>query len=239
VHFRGSSDELTQKALAGVLLFKADMDTEHLAHVDVSTRRALQQSMLEISQQEPKLTEWIREGSERSAPDSERYAQAHQLMSSVMNEVGAFPVVQLFEEAEEASNPSDHIIETLRSWLPRPAGVTGLPLDEESRLRLVRRPQEVTESEEWKQLILARGRLPPDRLSSIYSVLMGLVLQSEGQTISEYTRRSNEIRVRNPHLGIKHVVPPSTIAVEFSQLKKLGWVKIENKRVYLTEKTKL
>lgn len=56
--------------------------------------------------------------------------------------------------------------------------------------------------------------------------------------IEEYARISNEIRVMHRHLGIKRVVPVSTVAVEFSILKKLGWVEIVNNRVFATEKAK-
>lgn len=238
VHFRGSSSDLTQRALAGLLLLKADMDTEHMTRVDVTSRRALQLSLCSISQDDPTLTRWIHDGAEKSAPDPEKFDMITSTMMPVIKETGALPVVQLYEESGEEPHPSKYILETLRDWTPKPQGITGFPLDEESRQRLIMRPQEVIASPEWEKVIRSRGNVNPIELTSIFSLLMALVLRQEGRTVEEYTRISNEIRLANPQIGIKRIVPPSTIAVEFSILRKLGWVRIENRRIYLTPKSK-
>lgn len=238
LHFRGSSPDLTERALAGLLMLKADMDTEHMTHVDVSTRRALQLSLCSLSQEDPKLTKWIQDGAEKSAPDSEKFEALAQTIMPVIKETGALPVVQLFEESKDESHPSDYILQTLKDWVPKPQGFTGVPLAEESRQKLVGRPEEVIASPEWHEVFQSRGRVNPSELTSIFSVLMALVLRQEGNTIDEYARISNEIRVVNPQIGIKRVVPTSTVAVEYSILRKLGWVNIKSRRIYLSDKAR-
>lgn len=236
LHFRGSSSELPSRALAGLLLLKADMDTEHLKGVDTSTKRALQRSLCKVSQEQAELKRWIDVGAQQSAPDSKKFSKASALIETAIDEVGTNTVVQLFERAKQQSNPSTYVIETLQDWVPKPHGFTGIPMSEQGRIGLSKIPEEITKSDEWISLIHARGRIRPDRLSSIYSVLMGLVLQAQGLTIDEYTKRSNDIRIKNPHLGIKRVVQSPTVEAEFSQLK--GWIEIKNSRVYLGPKAK-
>lgn len=238
LHFRGSASDLTDRALAGLLMLKADMDTEHMSHVDVSSRRALQSSLCTLSQSDPTLTKWIEDGAEKSAPDPKQFKAVAQTITPVIKETGTLPVVQLFEESKNESHPSAYILQTLEDWAPKPQGFTGLPLTEESKQRLIRRPEEVMASPEWENVLQSRGRIDPSQLTSIYSVLMGLVLRQEGNTIDEYARISNEIRVVNPQIGTKRIVPTSTVAVEFSILRRHGWVTIQNRRIYLSDKTK-
>jgi hypothetical protein len=238
LHFRGSSPDLTDRALAGLLMMKADIDTQHMSHVNVSARRALQLSLCSVSQEDTTLKKWIQDGAEKSAPNQEEFRAISESIAPVVDEAGAFAVVQLFEESRNESHPSDYILETLRDWVPKPQGFTGLPLAEASRQKLLGRPQEVIASPEWQRVFQSRGRIDPSELTSIFSVLMALVLQQEGSTIEEYARISNEIRVVNPQIGIKRVVPTSTVAVEFSILKRLGWVNIKSSRIYLTDKAR-
>lgn len=236
LHFRGSSDELPSRALAGLLLLKADMDTEHLDGVDTSTKRALQRSLCKVSQDQTELQKWIDVGAEQSAPDLEQFSKASALIETAVDEVGTKTVVQLFKRAREKPHPSDYVLDTLQDWVPKPHGFTGVRMSEQDRIGLAKIPEEITRSEEWVNLFRARGKVRPDELSSIYSVLMTLVLQSEGLTIEEYTNRSNRIRIENPHLGIKRVVKPPTVEAEFSQLK--GWIEIKNSRAFLGSKAK-
>jgi hypothetical protein len=235
LHFRGSTDDLTDRALAGLLLLKADMDTEHLKGVDVNSKRALQRSLCIMSQGQTRLKKWIDVGARKSVPDEAKFSETSSLVDTAMTEVGALPIVQLFEEAEKEPDPSSYIIGTLQDWVPKPRGFTGIPMTEEDKIGLSRIPDAITRSQEWSNLIRARGRINPSELSSIYSVLMGLVLQTEGLTIEEYAKRSSEIRLKYQHLGIKRVVRPSTVAAEFSQLK--DWLVIRSGRVYLGPKT--
>lgn len=238
LHFRGSSPDLTDRALAGLLMMKADVDTQHMSHVDVSARRALQLSLCRTSQEDTTLKKWIQDGAEKSAPNQEEFRTISESIAPVLDEAGAFPVVQLFEESRDVSHPSDYILQTLRDWVPKPQGFTGVPLAERSRQRLLGRPREVIASPEWQSVFQSRGRIDPSELTSIFSVLMALVLRQEGSTIDEYARVSNQIRVMNPQIGIKRVVPTSTVAVEFSILKRLGWVNIKNRRIYLSDKAR-
>jgi hypothetical protein len=207
-----------------------------MSHVDVSARRALQLSLCSASQEDTTLKKWIQDGAEKSAPNQEEFHAISESIAPVLDEAGAFPVVQLFKESSEQSHPSEYILETLRDWAPKPQGFTGLPLAEESRQRLLGRPQEVIASPEWQRVFQSRGKINSSELTSIFSVLMALVLRQEGNTIDEYARISNEIRLMNPQIGIKRVVPTSTVAVEFSILKRLGWVNIKNSRIYLSDK---
>jgi hypothetical protein len=154
------------------------------------------------------------------------------------NEVGTSTVVELFKRAKDQTNPSAYVLDTLQDWAPKPHGITGLPMSEQDRIGLMKIPEEITKSDEWANLVYSRGKVSPDRLSSIYSVLMCLVLQEEGLSIEEYAKRSNAIRVKYPHLGIKRIVLTQTVEAEFSQLSKFGWVLIKNSRVYLGPKVR-
>jgi hypothetical protein len=238
LHFRGSSPDLTDRALAGLLMMKADVDTQHMSHVSVSTRRALQLSLCAASQEDATLKKWIQNGAEKSAPNPEEFRAVSESIAPVIADTGSFPVVQLFEESKDVPHPSDYILQTLRDWVPKPHGITGIPLAEESRQRLIGRPEEVIASPEWRSVFESRGSIDPSQLTSIFSVLMALVLRQQGNTIDEYARISNEIRVMNPQIGIKRVVPTSTVAVEFSILKRHGWVNIKNRRIYLSDKAR-
>lgn len=238
LHFRGSSDELPQQALAGLLLLKADIDTEHLSGVDISTKRALQRSLCKVGQEQAQLQKWIDVGAKQSAPDTEKFSKASSLIDAVEDEVGASTVVELFKRAEDQPNPSAYVLETLQDWAPKRHGITGVAMSEEDRIGLTRIPEEITKTEEWTNLIRSEGKVSPDRLSSIYSVLMCLVLRAEGLSIEEYAKRSNVIRVKYPHLGIKRIVLTQTVEAEFSQLSKRGWVLIKNSRVYLGPKVR-
>ncbi len=238
LHFRGSSPDLTDRALAGLLMMKADVDTQHMSHVDVSARRALQLSLCSVSQEDATLKKWIEDGAQKSAPNLEEFRAISESITPILDDAGTFPVVQLFEESRDTPHPSDYILQTLRDWVPKPHGFTGLPLAEESRQRLLGRPQEVIASPEWQSVFQSRGKIDPSQLTSIFSVLMALVLRQEGNTIDEYARISTEIRVMHPQIGIKRFVPTSTVAVEFSILKRLGWVNIKNRRIYLSDKAR-
>jgi len=230
LRIKGSPEDLADRALAILLLLKADMDTERFEGIDVSTRRALQKSLCEYVDVPISVKKHIRSIAERSAPDKEQFSLMAQMIENGMKELGPFEVVQVFEQARLEKNPLPHLMEALEEIVPLPR--IGPPMDEEHRRILKRRPEEVMSSSEWNKVLESKGDVDPAEVTSVFSLLMAFVLKEPGLTIEEYTRRRNEVTRVHRHIGIKREVGPWTTSVEFSIIKKSGWVDVKDRRVY-------
>jgi len=230
LRIRGSPEDLTDRALATLLLLKADLDTEQFDEIDVNTRRALQKSLCEYVDVSTSVKNHIRLVAEKSVPDREQFGSMARMIEEGIKQLGPFGVVQVFEQASLEKNPLDHLMEALEEIVPMPR--MGPPLDEEHKRILERRPEEIMNSEEWSRVIESEGKVDPKELSSVFSLLMAFVLKEPGLTIEEYTRKRNEVTRVHRHIGIKREVGPSTTSVEFSIIKKYGWVDVKDKRVY-------
>ena len=230
LRIKGSPEDLTDRALATLLLLKADLDTEQFSEVDVNTRRALQKALCEYVDVSNSVKNHIRSLSEKSVLDREQFSSMAQMIEKGLRRLGPFGVVRAFEQASLEKNPLPHLTEALEEIVPLPR--MGPPLDEEHRRILERRPEEIMSSSEWSMVIESKGDVDPVELSSVFSLLMAFVLKEPGLTIEEYTRKRNEVTRVHRHIGIKREVGPSTTSVEFSIIKKSGWVDVKDRRVY-------
>jgi len=230
LRIKGSPEDLTDRALATLLLLKADIDTERFEGIDISTRRALQKSLCEYIDVSASVKKHIRLVAEKSVVDREQFHSMAQMIEKGMEQLGPFGVVQAFERASHEKDPLPSLKEALEEIVPFPR--IHLPLDEEHKRLLERRPEEVMSSSEWREVIESKGNVDPKELSSVFSLLMAFVLKEPGLTISEYTQKRNEVTQVHRHIGIKRQVGPSTTSVEFSIIKKYGWVYVKDNRVY-------
>jgi len=230
LRIKGSPDDLADRALATLLLLKADMDTERFKRIDTNARRALQRSMCESIDVSTSVKNQVRLTAERSAPDRKRFNSMDQIVEKGMKQLGPLGVVQAFEQANLEKDPLPHLMEALAEVSPLPR--IGAKLDDASKRYLEHHPEEVMGSPEWNKVIESKGNVDPKDLSSVFSLLMAFVLKEPGLTISDYNNKRNEVTRIHRNIGIKREVAPSTTAVEFSIIKRYGWVNVKDNRVY-------